>query len=76
MKEIFLDTPFIIALASQTDQYHAKSVLLAEQLKTQSITLVTTRAVLLEIGNCLSKLKYRKASIALLDSLEQDPMIE
>jgi uncharacterized DUF497 family protein len=38
--------------------------------------LVTTQAILLEIGNSLSKQKYRAAAIQLLESLETDPSIE
>ena len=37
---------------------------------------MTTQAILLEIGNSLSKQKYRAAAIQLLDSLETDPSVE
>jgi predicted nucleic acid-binding protein len=37
---------------------------------------VTTQAILLEIGNALSKQRYRVAAIQLLESLEADPSIE
>lgn len=36
---------------------------------------MTTRAVLLEIGNALSKRRYRQAAVQLLDALEQDPQV-
>ncbi len=38
--------------------------------------LITTRAIILEIGNALAKARYRKAAVELLDSLEEDPNIE
>ena len=38
--------------------------------------MVTTRAILLEIGNSLSKLRYRSSGVALLASLETDPRVE
>lgn len=38
--------------------------------------LVTTRAVLLEIGNALSKQRYRQAAVELLTALEQDRQVE
>ena len=38
--------------------------------------MITTRAVVLEIGNALSTLRYRAAAIELLDSLEEDPNVE
>jgi predicted nucleic acid-binding protein len=34
---------------------------------------VTTRAVLLEIGNALSRERYRTAAVRLLEALEADP---
>ena len=76
MREFFLDTPFAIALSAITDQNHAKALELAEQIESQNICLVTTQAILLEIGNALSKQKYRAAAIQLLESLESDPNVK
>jgi uncharacterized protein len=76
MTEIFLDTSFAIALSSVTDQNHVRAVKLANQIETNKTHLVTTQAILLEIGNSLSKQKYRAAAIQLLDSLETDPSVE
>ncbi|MGH7966704.1 MAG: type II toxin-antitoxin system VapC family toxin, partial [Candidatus Binatia bacterium] len=74
--EVFLDTSYAIALASPKDQYHARAEALAEQLEQNRTHLVTTRAVLLEIGGALARQRYRKAAIELLDSLENDPSVE
>lgn len=74
--EVFLDTAYAIALSSATDQFHTSAVALAEQLEATGTRLVTTRAVLLEIGNALSKQRYRQASVRLLASLETDPAID
>jgi uncharacterized protein len=38
----------------------------------EEAVLVTTCAILLEIGNALSKLPYRKACVELLNSMETD----
>lgn len=76
MREVFLDTSFAIALSAITDQNHAKAVELAEQIEAENLRLVTTQAILLEIGNALSKQKYRSAAIQLLESLQADPNIE
>ena len=76
MNEIFLDTSFAIALSAITDQNHARAVELAEQIEAQNSHLVTTQAILLEIGNALSKQRYRIAAIQLLESLESDPNVE
>jgi uncharacterized protein len=49
---------------------------LADQIEAARTRLITTRAVLLEIGNSLAKLRYRSASVQLLASLESDPNVE
>jgi len=76
MNEVFLDTSFAIALSFITDQNHVRAVKLANQIETNKTRLVTTQAILLEIGNSLSKQKYRAAAIHLLESLEADPSVE
>jgi uncharacterized protein len=76
MTEIFLDTSFAIALSSVTDQNHVRAVQLANQIETDKTRLVTTQAILLEIGNALSKQRHRVAAIQLLESLETDPSVE
>lgn len=76
MTEVFLDTSFAIALSSITDQNHLRAVEVADQLEVNNTRLVTTQAILLEIGNALSKQRYRIAAIQLLESLEADPDIE
>jgi uncharacterized protein len=76
MNEVFLDTSFAIALSSVTDRSHLRAVKLADQIEINKIRLVTTQAILLEIGNALSKQRYRAAAIQLLESLETDSSIE
>ena len=76
MSRIFLDSAYAIALSAVTDQYHRKAETLAKQIETSGNTLITTRAVVLEIGNALAKIRYRNAAIKLLDSLEEDPNVE
>ncbi|MGE0085071.1 MAG: type II toxin-antitoxin system VapC family toxin [Desulfococcaceae bacterium] len=73
--EIFLDAAYAIALSSSKDMYHKRAVLIAEELEASKIPLITTHAVMLEIGNALSKNKYRQAGVKLLQALEQDPNI-
>ena len=74
--EVFLDTAYAIALSSPKDEYHDEAVELAEQLESSGIKLITTRPVALEIGNALARQRYREASVALLQSLENDPNVE
>jgi hypothetical protein len=72
MTEVFVDTSFAIALSSVTDRNHVRAVELANQIETNRTSLVTTQAILLEIGNALSNRRYRAAAIQLLESLETD----
>jgi predicted nucleic acid-binding protein len=73
--EVFLDTSYALALSAPTDQFHNRAMSLADELDTARARLVTTRAVLLEIGNALSRQRYRAAAISLLRSLEADPTV-
>ncbi|MBF0235990.1 MAG: PIN domain-containing protein, partial [Desulfamplus sp.] len=59
--EVFLDAAYAIALSVPKDMYHSKAVSLAEELESSKIRLITSHAVMLEIGNALSKNKYRYA---------------
>lgn len=74
--EVFLDTAYAIALSSPNDLFHRRAIQLADELKSAGTRLVTTRAILLEIGNALSKQRYRRAAVLLLDSLEIDPRVQ
>ena len=73
---VFLDAAYAIALASSADQFHSIAVSLAEQLETNATHMVTTPAVLLEIGNALAKLHHRRAAAQLLASICSDPNVE
>lgn len=75
MTEVFLDTSYAIALVNERDQYYKKAWELADYWERSNIQVVTTRAVVLEIGNALAK-SHRNAAILLLDDLDDDPTIE
>lgn len=74
--EVFLDTSYIVALSSLSDQYHQQAKNIASQLKKNRTRLITTRAVILEMGNALSRRRYRNIAIGLINSLEADPNVE
>lgn len=74
--EIFLDASYAIALSSPRDQHHGDALRLARRIEEEGIRLVTTRAVILEIGNALARARYRSAAVALLSALENDPGVE
>lgn len=75
INEVFLDTSYAIALSSPKDNLHQKAVRLATQIKSAGTRIVTTHAVMLEIGNSLSKQRYRRAAVGLLYALEVDPRV-
>lgn len=58
---LFVDTGYIIALINENDHYHRQALTLS--VKYDGHRLVTTDAVLLEVGNALSRLARRQASL-------------
>jgi len=73
---VFLDATYLIALATPRDQYHPAARELLELVVTRRARMVTTRAVLLEVGNSLADSNVRPAVVAALESCERDPLIE
>lgn len=49
--KVFLDTSYAIALSVESDSNHLIALEIAGSLETSSTQLVTTRSVMLEIGN-------------------------
>lgn len=76
MSDAFLDASYAIALSAASDQYHQRAVVLANRIEADGTRLVTTRGVVLEIGNALSRQRYRTAAIALLLAIENDPNVD
>jgi len=75
INKIFLDTAFAVALITPKDIFYEKAHDLSKQLRASETPLITTRAVLLEIGNSLAKENTRKAAIEMLESIEADETI-
>lgn len=72
-EQIFIDTGFIIALVSERDDYHQQALELADLLETAY--LITTDAVLLEIGNGLSR-QYKQEAIQIIDGFITSENVE
>lgn len=70
---IFIDTAYILALVNTADQYHQQARATAAAVPPP---FVTTEAVLVEIGNALSKARWRHLGIDTLRDLRTDPDIE
>ncbi len=70
---IFVDTSFVIALINEKDQYHDQAEALS--YKFENSPLITTDAVLLEIGNALAK-DFREEAIEVIKVLRRAQNIE
>lgn len=66
----FVDTGYILALVNENDQHHAEALALSEQFDGQPI--IVTDAVLLEIGNALSRMD-RNAAVQIIQDLRESP---
>lgn len=57
---LFIDTGYVIALVNENDQHHRHALMWADRY--EGYPLVTTDAVLLELGNALSRIARQQAS--------------
>ena len=73
--EVFLDTSYLIALAVSSDEHHEKALRLGAAIKANDIHVVTTDAVLMELGSAFSKPRYRSAGVRTYESLHSDPHV-
>jgi uncharacterized protein len=64
INKIFVDTLFVVALINQRDQYHQQASELADSLETHPV--ITTDAVLLEIGNALAR-NYKDEAVEIIE---------
>ena len=73
MDATFVDTGYILALVNTADKYHLQARATASVI---TPPFVTTEAVLIEIGNALSALRWRKLAVDTLTALRTDPNIQ
>ncbi len=64
-RKIFVDTSYILALVNTSDEFHPKAKIL-KNLTAQTNLFITTEAILLEIGNVLSKPILRQRCSAII----------
>lgn len=60
----FIDTQFVVALVNERDQFHERATKFARQYVGQP--LLTTDAVLLEIGNALAR-NFRQEAVGIIE---------
>lgn len=72
----FIDTSFIIALASRRDSKHQKALEISSQIKENQIKLVTSEFIIIELCNSFAKANLKRSAIEIVDSMYQDTNIE
>jgi uncharacterized protein len=70
---IFVDTSFALALINERDQYHDQAENLSHRF--ENSPLITTDAVLLEIGNAMAK-DFREEAVAVIKVLRGSERVE
>ncbi len=76
MTNFFLDTSHAVALANTRDEYHQRALELAERASQEGVRVVTTQAVLTEIGNFLASVKSRSFAVRYIESAQRTPSFE
>lgn len=71
----FVDTGFVIALASPRDASHEQALHLSARAAVERASLVTSDAVLLEIGAAFSRTAFRAEGVAIIRALRSDPAV-
>lgn len=71
--KLFVDTSFVIALINEKDQYHNQAEALS--YKFDNSPLITTGAVLLEIGNALAQ-DFREEGVRVIKVLRNSKRVE
>jgi predicted nucleic acid-binding protein len=73
LNRVFVDTSFVVALVNEKDQHHARASELADLF--DEYPLITTDAVLLEIGNALARNFREQSSEIIEDFLTSDEVV-
>lgn len=73
MNSVFVDTSFVVALVNEKDQHHSRASELADLF--DGYPLITTDAILLEIGNALAK-KFKEQAAEVIDDFLTSEDIE
>lgn len=74
--KLFIDTSFFIALANSRDSHHAQALLIQSQLSQQKAYKYTSEYVLIELGNGLSRLRFRPIAQRIIQLVRTDQSFE
>ncbi|MGI8978467.1 MAG: type II toxin-antitoxin system VapC family toxin [Pirellulaceae bacterium] len=75
MIEVFFDTSYAVALSVETDAHHLRALELSDRFESQA-KVITTTAILFEIGNALARTRHRQTAAILLDAIGADANFE
>mgnify|MGYP001613715525 CR=1 FL=1 len=68
---VFLDTSYILALILKDDTFYNQAKTISELLETDTINIITTELVLIEIADSLAKIKVRHKCIPIITKLRE-----
>lgn len=68
-RSCFVDTAYFLARTNRTDRYHDRALELEAELERDTVSLLTTHAVLLEVGSALAAQKTRRIAVGVLDGV-------
>lgn len=71
-KPVFIDTSYVLALKFHDDEFHQEAKAMAPTI----LQALTTEAVLIEIGNSLSRQGWRLHGVAAITDIRNDPGIK
>ena len=72
----FVDTAFFVGLIDPRDAYADQAHAVADNFGAIQIPLVTTTAVLIEVGNYFARSPHRAQAIKVIESVRASPMWE
>jgi hypothetical protein len=67
MNSIFVDTSALIAIGNARDQYHNQAKTILKELILTKRQFITTNAVILELTNAFSAVRYKPLAIRLIE---------
>ena len=73
---IFVDTGYFLALALPRDEWNAAARKWAKRCKQHKLKLVTTHAVLTEVGAAFARTPLRQLAQTILQAARHDPALE
>lgn len=73
---LFVDTSYVVALASRGDEWHRSAVTWANRIEENGVRVITTEFVLTEIGDSLASMMRRTSAVAIIRALQLSASVE